>query len=97
MSFLLAATSAVLLQPVALDDPLLQAEETFVSEAAQAAIGAGSVDRLHCLDLPQHHPNGARVCLTRNEWLEVFGRVSQEESVEARQRAMQIADYYSRF
>lgn len=91
----LALAAAVVLVPVALDDPLLSRADTFISEQAASAVAQGEVEQLHCLDLPENHPDGARACLTRTEWQAVFDHVRHEESVKWRERAMQLASWYS--
>ncbi|WAT18275.1 hypothetical protein OZN62_01485 [Aurantiacibacter sp. MUD11] len=92
---LLLATAAVVLTPVALDDPQLEHEGTFISATAQAARSDGSVDELLCLALPADHPEGTRACLTAAEWQAVFDRVAHDESIRWRERAMHIAHWYS--
>lgn len=64
MSLLLAST---MLTPVAIDDPLLKKDDTFVSAAALSAMAETDVARIHCLELPENHPDGSRACLTQAE------------------------------
>ena len=93
---ILAIAAALSLVPVALDDPLLTRDDTFISEQAGAAMGQGEVEQLYCLDLPENHPDGARACLTRGEWQAVFDHVRHQKSVEYRERATGLAHWYSR-
>ncbi len=91
MSLILA--SAVMLTPVAIDDPLLEREDTFVSQTAVAAMADGSASKLHCLDLPADHADGARACLTQAEWQAVFDRVTQQQSAQLRDRLIARAQW----
>ncbi len=90
---LLVSTAAVLLTPVALTDPVLEQSDTFISEGARAAMADGSVTELHCLDLPQDHPDGARACLTATEWQAVFDRIAHQQSADRRMRAISQAQF----
>jgi len=88
------ATAAIVLTPVSLQDPLLAQDGTFVSDHASTAVAEGRVQELHCLDLPQHHPEGERVCLTAGEWQAAFDLAAHEDSTRARERAIGLAHWY---
>ncbi|MWV28101.1 hypothetical protein [Aurantiacibacter rhizosphaerae] len=75
-----------MLTPVAIDDPLLRREDTFVSAAARVVMADAKSAPIHCLDLPENHPDGARTCLTQGEWQAVFDRIAQQESADLRDR-----------
>ena len=84
MSLLLAST--FMLTPVAIDDPSLKRGDTFASTAALSAMAETDVARIHCLELPENHPDGSRASLTQAEWQAVFDRVAQQQSADRRER-----------
>ena len=77
---------------VALDDPILVAEGTYVSPGAQAAIAGEAETTVHCLDLPEGTASHAVACLDTAEWQAVFARIeSREASARAQARAENFA------
>lgn len=79
--------------PVAFDDPVLQNEETFVSEAAQTAIRDGSDIILRCFEMPEGSSEHDRVCLTTGEWQAVFDEIAHQESVARRTHAIGLSQW----
>ena len=89
---LLAAT-AVLLVPVGIGSPELEAETTFVSKDAQALIASQSVEVIKCLDIGEQRDGTDRVCLSKPEWQAVFEKARFNEGAERRERAIARARY----
>ena len=88
------------LYAVELNDPVLRDSETFVSGAARATVAAGGDERIYCLDLPERSASHARACLVYEEWQRVFDLAAEDASdrisVQARDRAIALASWYSR-
>ncbi|MGB3165514.1 MAG: hypothetical protein WBA68_01920 [Alteraurantiacibacter sp.] len=81
------------LTAVALDNPILVAEGTYISPGAQAAIAGGADTPVHCLDLPEGSASHAVACLDTAEWQQVFARIdSREASGRAHAQAQRFAD-----
>ncbi|APE28651.1 hypothetical protein [Aurantiacibacter gangjinensis] len=95
MTLLFVTTAAAMITPVGLDDALLSQPETFISDIAREQMVTIAVQELHCLDLPEDASEYDRVCLSVGEWQQVFDEIAQQESVDARERAMMIAQYYN--
>ena len=91
MSFLLAA--AVLI-PVAYNDPRLSSADSFVSSEARKLVHA-KADGVHCLDAGKTSRSYDTVCLTRTEWQAAFDRAATDTSIERRQRAIGLAQWYA--
>ena len=89
---LLAAT-AVLLVPVGISSPELEAETTFISQDAQALIAAQSVEVIKCLDIGEQRDGTDRVCLSAPEWQAVFEKARFNAGAERRERAIARAQY----
>jgi|GEM_PF-2957537 len=96
---LLAAATAALLYPVAVDDERLRQDGTLISETAQAAMQAGEPP-IYCMDLPERAASHERACLTRAEWSEVLQLAEEDaahqSSVRQRERAIMLAEIYLR-
>ena len=96
MSLFLSA--ALALVPVAADDARLSQPDTFVSEAARAAIEADPATTLRCLDLTETKNVRQDVCLTAGEWQAVVEKTRANASAERRDqlvsRAQFLLSYY---
>ena len=92
--------SVVAIYPVELSDPLLRRADTHVSDAARTLIGESNLGVIHCMDLPERSSRYARTCLTAGEWERVLqlaqADAAKQESVQARNRAIALASWYSR-
>ena len=84
-------TAAVVLTPVAADDPLLRDPATFVSDEAQRAISAEASAGVKCLDTSSSKDGPKSVCLSESEWRAVFERVAHNRSAEQRDRAIWLS------
>ena len=84
-------TAAVVLTPVAADDPLLRDPATFVSDAAQRAISAEAPADVKCLDTSSAKDAPKSVCLSDAEWHVVFERVAHNRSADQRDRAIWLS------
>ena len=94
------ALSVAPLYAVEFNDPILRDAETFVSEAARAVVADGGEGTIYCLDLPERSASHARACLVYDEWQRVFDLAaddaSDRASMQARDRAIALASWYSR-
>ena len=79
------------LYPVSLGDPVLQAEETYLSETAQAFAASTDTGTLRCLDLSEPAAGHSRICLTSGEWQVVFDQLVERAS-EDRSYALFLTD-----
>lgn len=91
---MLLMLAAAVLVPVAHDDPLLASEDSFVSSEARNLILA-KADGIHCLDAKNTSRSYETICLTREEWQAAADRAAVNASIERRQRAVGLAQWYA--
>lgn len=88
-------TAAVALTPVAVDDPILQAPETYVSKATQTAMAEGAPVSIKCLDVSSEEASASRVCLSEGEWQAVYDRIAHNRSADRRDRAISLGQNFA--
>ncbi len=88
----IVAASTVALYPVELSDPLLTADDTFVSEHARLLVGENNLGILHCLDTDEMR-GFERICLTSDEWQQIFDRIAQNASADQRQSTIGLSQW----
>lgn len=80
--------------PVSLEDAVLQDEDTYISDTARSFMSANESGKLHCFEMPDGTSDYDRVCMTTAEWQLVFDRIALQQSINRRERAVGLAEFY---